>query len=550
LTEKLAVLEKNSQETTKIRQDNVILTRKYKDLKSECEEYKKELNGIQEEFSVRLDKEEQKFIQIKKERDALKYKLSDNSEKLKYEKELKDKEKEYNELLEEGNKLSKKILQMEELSKKIRTKLTESDQKVSELTTSNSNLTNQLKEKQIQIEHHISTEKQQSVLIQDASAVQIEFENLKKENTKLKLEGERLKNENIELNSKMMNIQTQYSSEEKEKYQNSIKKFETEKEEYEKVIQTLEKLIISNKKEYESKMNDLRIEIEQFISKYAQSESKNEELVTQVPTFTKPLLEQISILESASIAKENNWKQEKVNLENQLKISENNLKLITRDRNKYETSFMDAKKSIILKDELIGNLNEKVEIFGKENEKLKSELSDKSTLYFNTLEKYNNLNQEFDELSKKFEKLQEERNTLQSKLLNKLEQPTSPVYELPPSPKYNKNEVKNGNIYQLEEKVRQFQSQIQSLLKQNSELEQVKIQLSEELINCNTKYMKIENELKQFSQERQDYQTLKKRHTAALEIIGEKEETISEMQQEFNEVKDMFRRQIDQLLKK
>jgi TATA element modulatory factor len=131
-----------------------------------------------------------------------------------------------------------------------------------------------------------------------------------------------------------------------------------------------------------------------------------------------------------------------------------------------------------------------------------------------------------------------------------LEQPTSPVYELPPSPKYNKNEVKNGNIYQLEEKVRQFQSQIQSLLKQNSELEQVKIQLSEELINCNTKYMKIENELKQFSQERQDYQTLKKRHTAALEIIGEKEETISEMQQEFNEVKDMFRRQIDQLLKK
>jgi chromosome segregation ATPase len=209
-----------------------------------------------------------------------------------------------------------------------------------------------------------------------------------------------------------MNIQTQYSSEEKEKYQNSIKKFETEKEEYEKVIQTLEKLIISNKKEYESKMNDLRIEIEQFISKYAQSESKNEELVTQVPTFTKPLLEQISILESASIAKENNWKQEKVNLENQLKISENNLKLITRDRNKYETSFMDAKKSIILKDELIGILNEKVEIFGKENEKLKSELSDKSTLYFNTLEKYNNLNQEFDELSKKFEKLQEERNTL------------------------------------------------------------------------------------------------------------------------------------------
>jgi hypothetical protein len=66
-----------------------------------------------------------------------------------------------------------------------------------------------------------------------------------------------------------------------------------------------------------------------------------------------------------------------------------------------------------------------------------------------------------------------------------------------------------------------------------------------EYLNVIKNFEKINNDQKN---ELNSFENLKIRHNAALDLIGEKEEKIFEMQQEFEEVKNIFRNQINELL--
>ena len=110
-------------------------------------------------------------------------------------------------------------------------------------------------------------------------------------------------------------------------------------------------------------------------------------------------------------------------------------------------------------------------------------------------------------------------------------------------------ETSNLTSSELLEIIEKKNNRIKTLYSQIRDLEEIKEDLSERLAMYKQTNQTLANEINEKDQTFKQFNDLKFRYEAALDLIGEKEETLQTLQEEFKYVKETFRHQITSLLK-
>jgi DNA repair exonuclease SbcCD ATPase subunit len=334
----------------------------------------------------------------------------------------------------------------------------------------------------------------------------------------------------------------------------------THRNEIEKLQATLQFYATEEQKRQQS----LKREIEILLKRCSIAESKTEEIVTIIPDSTRPLHEQILSLESKSQAKEEEYNRVQRNLENKLKIAENRVKLLERENSKMSSNLEALRESEREKIERTIKLEEETRDKTTKLDKLTKQLQEEAAIT-------NDLRSINDEISVQRQKLQEEVEALQKTLQSQQQQaevqssivePVAPI-AVTAHESHNENNVsdnveisKNTNyeeatapqLLTLESTIRTQSSQIKALLDRVDSLEQAKTNLSEDLFIANADNKKMNVKILELENLRAELEQLRNEHESALELLGEKEEKLIEMEQDMQYVKDTFRKQIMDLL--
>ncbi|KAF1318625.1 Transcription factor tmf, tata element modulatory factor, partial [Globisporangium splendens] len=102
---------------------------------------------------------------------------------------------------------------------------------------------------------------------------------------------------------------------------------------------------------------------------------------------------------------------------------------------------------------------------------------------------------------------------------------------------------------QLQQKLRLREGENRLVKQQLSTLEAKQAQLTEEIVRLSTRNALLETNEARFQQTQEELLDLKQRQHVLLELFGEKEEQVEELQSEVSELKAFYRKQLDTLAK-
>lgn len=100
----------------------------------------------------------------------------------------------------------------------------------------------------------------------------------------------------------------------------------------------------------------------------------------------------------------------------------------------------------------------------------------------------------------------------------------------------------------LQQSLRQRNGEIASLQSKLNGKEISTKALAEEVVNLTTRVEEITKEMKDAPEKKKEFEELKRRHTTLLELLGEREECIMELQADLSDVNQMYKEQITELL--
>ena len=494
----------------------------------ETQEKEKQFDTLKEEFTSRLGKEENKMFALRRDKDQLKkeLQLKENTIAdltLRLETETKEKET----LRQEKEKLEATIKELEQ-------------QKVEEkLEQQNTQLT--------------SFQKQVESL--EKSLAEVSSEN--EQNKKL-----------------IKDLKKEYDGDMEMKLAELNRKHESELLDLQDTIDKLRQSISKTSEEHEERIETLKRETESWMKQYRELEDRSQEFFTLVPDATKPLLEQINSLEKTTAAKASSFTEREKKYQTKLQIAENSLKIseqeisrLTKLNEKLKQNDTDLQKDVAEMKELL--VAEKQRYEQERIKKLELEVN-MGTLQ-NSLKRSQDENQylehQLNDLNDTIRKLQEEIEDNASKH-QVVENPVthSPVdlsqgsieTDLNKSTSSNNDSditeiiaPANGMVSSTEfqEAFQKRDLKIKTLQERVMELEEIKSDLSERLAMYKQTNQTLATEINEKEEMLKQVKDLQIRYEAALDLIGEKEECIQTMQEEFRYVKETFRGQVNDLLK-
>ncbi|KAH8946192.1 hypothetical protein BDL97_12G080700 [Sphagnum fallax] len=122
--------------------------------------------------------------------------------------------------------------------------------------------------------------------------------------------------------------------------------------------------------------------------------------------------------------------------------------------------------------------------------------------------------------------------------------------ERPPSPlpHFGKSMVSAATYEQLETHLRQKEGELASYGSRLAALESTRDSLAEELVKATTQCEQLRSEASLIPGMKAELESLRQRHTSALELMGERDEEVEELRADLSDVKQMYREQIDMLV--
>lgn len=105
-----------------------------------------------------------------------------------------------------------------------------------------------------------------------------------------------------------------------------------------------------------------------------------------------------------------------------------------------------------------------------------------------------------------------------------------------------------STVEMLRSLVRQKDGELSALRERVQSLERVRMELTNEMVAMTTKLNVAEEDIKHVDAIKAQLNTLSVRHSAALQLIGEKEEELEDTRQDLRDVKQMFQTQSTFLL--
>lgn len=575
-------------------------------LKSVIEDLKRksndaEIESLREEYHQRVATLERKVYALTKERDTLRREQSRKSDAAVL---LKEKDEIISQVMAEGEELSKKQAAQESQIRKLRAQIRELEEEKKGLST------------KLQVEEN----KVESIKKDKAATEKLLQETIEKHQTELASQKEYYSSA---LNAaKEAEALAEARANNEARAELEIRLREAEEREA-MLVQALEELrqTLSRKEQQAVFREDmLRRDIEDLQKRYQASERRCEELITQVPESTRPLLRQIEAMQETTARRAEAWTAVERSLNSRLQEAEAKAAAAEeRERSMNERLSQTLSRINVLEAQISCLRAEQTQL-SRSLEKERQRAAENRQEYLAAKEEAdtheghaNQLEEEIKELRRKHkQELQEalvHRELLQQEiekekaarldLERKARVQSAAASDQTPITRHN-SAFENGNLtrklssassqgsmeesYYLqasldssdsfserrnagevtmspyymksmtpssfEAALRQKEGELASYISRLASLESIRDSLAEELVSMTAQCEKLRAESSMLPGIRAELESLRRRHSAALELMGERDEELEELRADIVDLKEMYREQVNLLVNK
>uniref|UniRef100_A0A674DTF2 TATA element modulatory factor 1 n=1 Tax=Salmo trutta TaxID=8032 RepID=A0A674DTF2_SALTR len=638
-------LEKRELQLLSVSKDKARLEEECDNLKDEVIGLKEESSSVQslkEEFTQRIADTERKAQLACKERDIAKKEIKGMREELSTRLNsnetmeiIREKEEQIRELLEEGEKLSKQQLQHSNIIKKLRVKEKESETKITKQNKKLKEQEEELKHLQQVLDEKEEVEKQHRDNIKKLNVV---VERQEKDMTKLQSDSEELLENNRSLQAALDNSYKELAALHKAKASHAS---EAQEAALSRETQAKEELALALVKAQEearmqqdalvNQVADLRLALQRVEQQQARkedylreeisdlqqrlqgAETRNQELSQSVTSATRPLLRQIENLQASLGGQTASWEKLEKSISDRLVEAQAQL-AVAVEKERAATEELMAIKAQLASLESQNSLlrQEKGRLHGQlDAEKTRREkLEDDSSREHVELENLRGAHTRTQEEAKKekllltnqleMEKMKVEQEKkkcyLAQEALKEKERKVlvHSVGEPPASstPSLSRSSSISGvdhaglhssftqedslghslgamtmsmsgtNLYEaarlsggssiienLQSQLKLREGEIAQLQLEIASLERTRSSMAEEMVRLTNQNEEMEDSVKEIPTLKVQLQDLEQRHNTILQMYGEKAEEAEELRLDLEDVKNMFKTQIDELLK-
>lgn len=372
-------------------------------------------------------------------------------------------------------------------------------------------------------------------------------------------------------------------------------------------IEDLQLSMTRMEKEHGRREDSLRQEVSDLQQRLQEAEERNQELTQSVSTATRPLLRQIENIQSTFAIQSTNFERIERNLSDRLAEAQNQLvSAVEKERNASE-NLMELSTRVNSLDIQVSSLRQDKARLQAELEMERSKLgvleetkhtvtAQKDTLIRKLEEEIKELKKEKIVLENQVEvermkadvekkknlvicdQLKEKEVQLQNWSLKSTPtpQPSEDVlrYSVTSTPTNDDNQERSMNrsfylegggrqsvyesirgasgstiIENLQSQLKLRQGEISQLLSNISELERTRESLSQELVNVSVLNEELQSKLEFHSELENQFKEVSDRHNALLQMYGEKVEEAEELRMDLQDIKEIYKCQMDELLK-
>ncbi|XP_014397977.1 PREDICTED: TATA element modulatory factor [Myotis brandtii] len=601
-------LDKREAQLLSLSKEKALLEEAYDNLKDEMFRVKEEsssISSLKDEFAQRIAEAEKKVQLACKERDAAKKEIKTMKEELATRLNcsetsdlLKEKDEQIRGLLEEGEKLSKQQLQSSNIIKKLRAKDKE-----------NENIIAKLKKKVKELEEELQHLKQ--VLDGKEEVEKQHRENIKKLNSVVERQEKDLGQLQVDMNEleeKNRSIQAALDSAYKELTDlhkaNAAKASEAQEAALSHEMKAKEELSAALEKVQE----EARQQQEALaIQRLQEAENRNQELSQSVSSTTRPLLRQIENLQATLGSQTSSWEKLEKNLSDRLGESQTLLAAaVERERaateellaNKIQLSSMESQNSLLRQEnsrfqaQLESEKNRLIKLEDEKN-RYQVELENLKDDYVRTLEETRKektlLNSQLEMEKMKVEQERKKAIFTQEAIKEKERKP----FSVSSTPTMSRSSSISGvemaglqtsflsqdephdlslgpmsvsasgsNLYEavrmgagssiienLQSQLQLREGEITHLQVEIGSLEKTRSIMAEELVKLTNQNDELEEKVKEIPKLRTQLRDLDQRYNTILQMYGEKAEEAEELRLDLEDVKNMYKTQIDELLR-
>ncbi|EYU21470.1 hypothetical protein MIMGU_mgv1a000723mg [Erythranthe guttata] len=560
-----------------------------------------EIESLREEYHQRVAAIERKVYTLTKERDTLRREQNKRTDAAAL---LKDKDEIITQVMAEGEALSKKQAAQESQMRKLRAQIRELEEEKKGLLT------------KLQVEEN----KVESLKRDKASTEKLLQETVENHQAEIATQKEYYTNALNAAKEAEALAEARANTEARTELESRLREAE---ERESMLVQTLEELrqTLSRKEQQAVFREDMfRKDIEDLQKRYQASERRCEELITQVPDSTRPLLRQIEAMQETAARRAEAWtaverslnsrlqgaeakaaaaeeKERSINerltqtlsrinvLEAQISCLRAEQTQLTRSLEKERQRAAENRQEFLaLKEEAdtqegrVKQLEEEIkELKRKHKDELHEALTHQELLQ-QELEREKTARLEQERAARLQSPAQQDQspiarqksaafeNGLARKLssassLGSLEESYFLQTTLDSSDMFSENRslgegtmspyyMKSRTSNTFEAALRQKEGELASYISRLASLESIRDSLAEELVKLTAQCEKLRVEAATLPGIRAELDALRRRHSAALELMGERDEELEELRADIVDLKEMYREQVNLLVNK
>ncbi|KAL6137615.1 hypothetical protein ACLB2K_062905 [Fragaria x ananassa] len=590
-------------EIAKFMNENEQLKLVVEDLKRKSTEA--EVESLREEYHQRVATLERKVYAFTKERDTLRREQNKKSDAAAL---LKEKDEIINQVMAEGEELSKKQATQEGLIRKLRAQIREFEEEKKGLNT------------KLQVEEN----KVESIKRDKTATEKLLQETIEKHQTELAAQKEYYTSALAAAKEAEAMAEARANNEARSELESRLREAEEREAMLVQALEELQQTLSRTEQQAVFREDMLRRDVEDLQKRYQESERRCEELITQVPESTRPLLRQIEAMQETTSRRAEAWAAVERSLNNRLQEAEAKAAAAEERERSVNERLSQTLSRINVLEAQISCLRAEQSQLSKSLEKERQRAAENRQEYLAAKEeadtqegRANQLEEEIRELRRKHkQELQDalmHRELLQQVVLLEVEKEKAARLDLERTSRARSATVsdqttitrqnsafENGSLNRklssasslgsmeesyflqasldssdsfserrnageatmtpyymksmtpsaFEASLRQKEGELASYMSRLASMESIRDSLAEELVQMTEQCEKLRAEAGMLPGIRAELDALRRRHSAALELMGERDEELEELRADIVDLKEMYREQVNLLVNK
>ncbi|KAL3366441.1 hypothetical protein AABB24_011227 [Solanum stoloniferum] len=554
-----------------------------------------EIESLREEYHQKVSALERKVYALTKERDTLRREHNKKSDAAAL---LKEKDEIITQVMVEGEQLSKKQAAQEAQMRKLRAQIRELEEEKKGLHT------------KLEVEEN----KVESIKRDKAATEKLLHETVEKHQAELATQKEYYTNALNAAKEAEALSEARANNEARTQLEGRLREAEDRQAMLVQALEELRQTLTRTEQQAVFKEDMLRREIEDLQKRYQASERRCEELITQVPESTRPLLRQIEAMQETNSRKAEAWAAVERTLNSRLQEAEAKAATSEEKERSINERLSQTLSRINVLEAQISCLRAEQTQLTRSLDKERQRAAENRQEYLALKEeaetnegRVNQLEEEIKELRRKHKQELQEALTHQELLRQELEREktarldqeraarsTNYVPDQSPIMK-QKSGIENGSLtrrlssasslssmeesYFLQASLdssdnlserrnalegnmspyfmknmtpafRQKDGELASYMSRLASMEAIRDSLAEELVKMTAECEKLRSEASMLPGIRAELDALRRRHSAALELMGERDEELEELRADIIDMKEMYREQVNLLVNK